>query len=100
SRDSDGNFTLTAEDAIDQAWSAKRPKGLLRGARIEAYVKRKLAVLLRVFQEQERKYVQRAQTRVVALEDIELKMDYPGFSVVGDPDRIDEHPDGIWIIDY
>ena len=85
---------------IEAAWESQRPKGLLRGARIEAYVKRKLAVLLRVFQEQERKYIQRAQTRVLALEDVELKVDYDGFSVRGNPDRIDEHPDGLWIIDY
>jgi ATP-dependent helicase/DNAse subunit B len=100
SRDANGGFSKTAEEVIETAWVAKRPKGLLRGARIEAYVKRKLAVLLRTFQEQERKYVQRSGTKVIALEDVEFQVDYPKFSVVGEPDRIDEHPDGLWIIDY
>ncbi len=100
SRDAHGNFSKTAEEVIEAAWLAKSPKGLLRGARIEAYVKRKLAVLLRVFKDQERKYTERAQTRVLALDNTELAVEYPGFSIRGKPDRIDEHPDGLWIIDY
>jgi RecB family exonuclease len=100
SRDAEGNFSKRVEDAVDDAWAANPPKGLLRGARIEGYVKRKLCILLRVFKDQERKYVERARTRVLALENLELSVDYPGFSVRGKPDRIDEHPDGLWVIDY
>jgi RecB family exonuclease len=100
SRDEVGNFSKTAEEAVETAWAAKRPKGLLQGARIESYVKRKLVILLRTFQEQERKYVQRSKTKVLALENVDFKVSYPSFTVVGEPDRIDEHPDGLWIIDY
>ena len=100
SRDESGGFSKTAEEVIDLAWTARRPKGLVRGARVEAYVKRKLAVLLRTFQEQERKFIQRAGTKPLALDNMELQEDYAGFAVRGKPDRIDEHPDGLWIIDY
>jgi RecB family exonuclease len=100
SRDGSGNFSETPENALEKAWSLRRPKGLLRGARIESYVKRRLKLLLIAFCEKEREYVQRAQTKVLGLENIEFEIPFEGFSVVGEPDRIDEHPDGLFIMDY
>jgi RecB family exonuclease len=100
SRDEAGNFSESPEDALGRAWALRRPKGLLKGARIESYVKRRLKLLLISFCEKEREYVQRAQTKVVGLENIEFEIPFDGFSVVGEPDRIDEHPDGLFILDY
>jgi RecB family exonuclease len=100
SRDGEGNFSESPENALESAWALRRPKGLLRGARVESYVKRKLKLLLIAFCEKEREYVKRAQTKVLGLENIEFEIPFDGFSVVGEPDRIDEHPDGLFIMDY
>jgi hypothetical protein len=100
SRDSEGNFTKTPDEALELAWAAKRPRGLLKGARIESYVKYRLKQVLIAFCEKERDYVKRAGTRVLALENVNFELPFEGFTVVGEPDRIDEHPDGLFIMDY
>ena len=100
SRDSEGNFSKTPDETLELAWASKRPRGLLKGARIESYVKYRLKQVLFAFCTKEREYVQRAQTKVLGLEDIKFEIPFRGFSVVGEPDRIDEHPDGLFVLDY
>ena len=36
-RDAQGVYSITPEEALEQAWSAKRPKGLIRSVRLERY---------------------------------------------------------------
>jgi RecB family exonuclease len=112
SRDDQGRFSLSAEDALAEAWLARRPKGLFQSERLAAFTKRKLVPILEVFMEQEAKYVERARTKVLALEAPKLRYvvdlgpipatppSRDTVAIVGVPDRIDEHPDGLFVMDY
>jgi RecB family exonuclease len=100
SRSPDGNFALTPAQALEQAWVSKRPKGLIRGARAAQYVRSRLMQVLETFCEKEREYFNRAPSRVISLDDTTLRLDYPDFAMTGVPDRIDEHPEGLFVIDY
>jgi RecB family exonuclease len=100
SRDSDGNFTVGLSDSLEQAWKLQRPKGLLKSARAEAYVKSRMLQVLEGFCEKEREYFKRAPSTIKSLDDTQFRLDFHGVSIVGTPDRIDEHPEGIFVIDY
>ena len=63
-------------------------------------MKFRLRQVLIAFCEKEREYILRAHTRVLGLENIKFEIPFNGFQVVGEPDRIDEHPDGLFILDY
>src|SRR5690606_6216014 len=83
SRDDEGNFRVTPEAALEQAWRKERPKGLLKGERLERYTKSRMLLALHAFCEKEREYVKRSGTKVSSLEGPELRLEYPGFSIVG-----------------
>ncbi|MBC7693334.1 MAG: PD-(D/E)XK nuclease family protein [Methylotenera sp.] len=99
-RDSDGNFAITPAEALETAWSEKRPAGLLRGDRLERYTRARLLTTLQTFCEKERDYVKRAQTQVHSLEGPQLRLEFDHFNIIGIPDRIDLHPEGIFVLDY
>jgi len=99
-RDENGNFTILPREALEQAWLLERPKGLLSGDRVERYVKSRLVLVLDAFCAKEREYVNRSGARVISLDDQALRLEGPGFAVVGQPDRIDEGADGLFIQDY
>ena len=90
----------TPFEALERAWVLERPKGLLQGSRLANHVKGKLLQTLKTFIEKENEYVSRSGARVLSLEGPELRLDYPDFSLIGIPDRIDESPHGIFIVDY
>ncbi len=114
SRSAEGEFAVTANDALEEAWRRRRPKGLFQGERIARFTKKKLVPILETFMEAETKYAQRSRTRILALEEPKLRYTVDlGPSPDGDPtaareqvaivgyaDRIDEHPDGLFIMDY
>jgi len=100
SMDSEGHFRILPREALDRAWKAKRPLGLIRSPRVENYVRSRMETVLEVFCEKEREYIQRAGTRAVSLEDLFFRLEYLNFHVVGQPDRIDQHPEGVFILDY
>ncbi len=105
-RSLDGNrqFTLSPREALERAWLTRRPKGLIRSRRIEAYVQSRLCFVLGVFCEKEREYLERAQTEPISLDSKHFQLQYPelspAFSIVGQPDRVDAHAEGLFIIDY
>lgn len=123
-RDREGHFAISAEDALGEAWLTRRPKGLFQSDRLAQFTKRKLIPILQTFMDQETKYVERAQTTVLALEEPKLRYTVDlgpvarkdalapappdgdssegrdQVTIVGIPDRIDEHPDGIFVMDY
>ena len=100
SRDADGNFARDPQSALDEAWQTERPRGLLRGERLEQLARRKMLEVLQAFCEAERDYVSRAHTRVSSLEGPALRWKSAhGVEVTGIPDRIDEHPEGLFILD-
>ena len=77
-----------------------RPKGLLRGERLARYTKQRLKKILDTFCEKERDYFTRSGTTVLSLEGPPLRLEFPEFNLIGIPDRVDEHPDGVFVIDY
>jgi RecB family exonuclease len=110
SRRDTGRFSVSPGDALEEAWRNRRPNGLFQGERLATYTKRKLLPVLEAFLAGEEKYIERAGTTVLALEEpklryvVDLGVQEDGsrrqVAVVGVPDRIDEHPDGIFVIDY
>ncbi len=100
SLDPGGNFTMSPAEALNRAWVVKPPKGLIRSVRIENYVKSRMIKILGTFCSLERLYLQKSGARPASIEDSRFRLDYPGFSIVGQPDRIDEHPEGLFVIDY
>ncbi|MDR3608276.1 MAG: PD-(D/E)XK nuclease family protein [Oligoflexia bacterium] len=101
SRNEEGKITLKASSALDLAWGTRRPKGLLRGHRIEAYVKSRLEKVLEVFLEKEDEFQARAGTRTLVLDDdLKFRVDFGDFIVKGTPDRIEESPEGLFVMDY
>jgi hypothetical protein len=100
SRDEQGGFKKTSSQALKEAWALKRPKGMLRGKRLEHYAKKRLEEVLEAFCEKEREYVLRSGAKVLSLEGPSLRMEFPEYCIVGVPDRIDEHNDGVFVIDF
>ena len=94
--------TLTVNDALEQAWEAEPPRGLLRSERLTRYAKDQLRAVLEVFVEKERAYAERSGARPLVLEDQAFSLEVDErIQVQGKPDRIDEHPSGgLFAIDY
>lgn len=103
-RDGEGRFTLTSAEALDRAWKAKPPQGLVRSRRLETHLKSRLIRVLNVFREKEREYFERARPldlRTVSLDDREFRFrSDDDFLIRGKPDRIDETDRGLFIMDY
>lgn len=95
-----GDFSVSCEDALDRAWNEKKPKGLFRSARLERFAKDNMLPILESFREAEIKYFERAKIKTIALESPKLRYSTGKVDVIGTPDRIDEHPDGLVVIDY
>ncbi len=91
---------ISISEALGRAWERKRPKGLLQGKRIENYVKSKMFRVLEGFLEKEKDYLERSGAKIHSLDDREVKLEHPQFSVIGKPDRIDETADGFFVMDY
>jgi RecB family exonuclease len=100
SRDPDLNFQLLPAQALEQAWEDQKPMGLIRGKRLGEHAKKRLIPVLESFCEAEREYARRSGARVHSLEGPELRAEFGGVAVIGRPDRIDEHPDGFFVLDY
>lgn len=100
SRDENGNFSCTTREALDRAWFAKPPMGLLRSETVQNYQRSRMLAVLDLFCEKEREYFKRSQARVVSLDDRRLRFEAEGVTIVGTPDRIDETADGLFLMDY
>ncbi len=93
-------FSLTSAEALELAWQKKRPKGLIQSRRVEDYVKARLIQVLDVFCEKEIEYLGRSGAYPVSLDDLTIRAHYPKFTIMGQPDRIDQHSEGLFIMDY
>lgn len=92
---------ILAAAALDRAFAEVGSKGIFESTVLKAQVRRRLVRVLVAFVDCEREYLERAQTRVLSLESQErLEREYSGVVVRGIPDRIDEHADGLFIMDY
>ena len=88
------------QSALDQAWVSKPPRGLMRGKKIEKYVKSRLLNILLTFAAKEVEFVKKAGTQTISLENCSFEYTVGDIVVRGTPDRIDEHPEGLFVIDY
>lgn len=94
-------LTLSPDDALEQAWSLKGPRGLLRSARLIDHAKNRMRRVLQNFVVKEREYQEQSGAKVWKIEEQELlSLELPEGKIRGRPDRIDEHQEGIVIMDY
>jgi RecB family exonuclease len=100
SRDPNGEFAVSSREALDRAWERENPRGLLRSPRAEQYVRSRMLVILDAFREKEREYFTRAPSKIASLDSTRFKLSFDDVAIVGTPDRIDEHPEGIFVLDY
>lgn len=96
----ESGFTKSPREALDEAWKETRITGLMRGERLERYVRARLEMVLAVFCEKEREYASRSGTKPVVLDDEKFRLEFEGVTITGKPDRVDEHADGLFVIDY
>lgn len=96
----DAGFSCTLGEALEAAWKIKPPQGLIRSPRLEKYLKDRMLQVLEGFCEKEREYRKRSQARILSLDEGRLKLEFPEFSIVGTPDRIDQTDDGVFLMDY
>jgi RecB family exonuclease len=97
---SEGQFGVLPKEALLQAWKAKGPKGLIQTPRVVNYAFSRMERILEVFCEKERDYLKKSQVIPLSLDEMTLRLHYPTFSIRGQPDRIDQSQQGIFIIDY
>jgi len=104
-----GDAARLCSEAWRDAWSEAKSKGRLLGwvasPQLEVQIERKGAALLGAFLEEELAYRKRSETEVLATEDQarlewETECDGKKVSIRGKADRIDQHQDGLFVIDY
>lgn len=96
----DSGFTLTVEQALERAWKLKPPQGWIRSPRVLSYLKSRMLHILKKFCEKEEEYKKRSKAQILSLDQGRLRIDYPGFAILGTPDRIDQTDDGLFLMDY
>ncbi len=100
SRDLGGAFAVAPREALEQAWRLKPPRGMIQSARLARLSQARMLKVLERFCEKEREYAARSGTRATHLDDLALRLEFEDIAIVGTPDRIDEHPDGLFVMDY
>lgn len=101
SRRTDGTFDCTPSEALEEAWQAKKVKGIFQGEEIRAWAQKFFLRILMTFCEKEAAYAKRSGSSIFVLEPTEpVVLEFPEGKVVGVPDRIDETKDGLFVIDY
>ena len=99
-RAEDGSFAVSSASALEQAWKLEAPRGLIRTQRTERYVRGRMSQVLEAFLEKEREYFTRAPSKIASLDSAYFSLKYDDVAIIGTPDRIDEHPDGLFVMDY
>jgi len=89
----------TADDAFEQAWKKKRPIAWLKSDRLFRAIRNKSVTLLREFEKSEADYRARSGAEVLALE-MDVKWSKEGLEFKGRLDRVDQHSDGLVLMDY
>ncbi len=87
--------------ALERAWSERNPAGWMKGRHSEQYVKGRLMKILVSFWDDEQVYRARSETKLYSVEREQvLELEVDGTLVRGVPDRLDQHVDGVFVIDY
>jgi hypothetical protein len=90
---------ITVEDAFERAWKSTAQIAWLKSERLYRSIRYKTILLLHEFEKSEEEYRARAGTQVL---DLEKKIDWQRaeFTFHGRIDRIDQHADGLVLMDY
>jgi RecB family exonuclease len=96
----EGEFALSPKGALEKALEKTSFKGLFQSKRLDRLTKKELLKAIEDFSEKEKAWWKIARTDVYALEGPELRWEKDGVIIKGRPDRVDSHPDGLWLIDY
>ncbi len=94
------DLSMSVDEAIQSAWGDRPIKGWIRNPRLKVFQQRKMKKILLAFLDAEKIYRERSGCRVRSLEGPPLELNEEGIRIYGIPDRIDEHADGLWIIDF
>lgn len=89
-----------AEDALETALKENTWKGMFRAPRTVSRMKQELLNVLNAFAKKESEYRERSGSIPKYFEGPALKLDIGGLTIHGRPDRIDEHAEGYFVIDY
>lgn len=100
SRSENGVIQASVSEALSKAWKRVALKGWEQNARSREAIFKKCEQILNRFIEKENEYLNRAQTRTLSLENTSCEQEFAGVRVVGTPDRIEEHPEGWFVMDY
>ena len=90
----------------EEALAAAEVPGWIRSPQLEVQIERQALVILSKFLEKELEYRRRSGVRCVATEEeARLSLSWEDaksrrLEVVGKADRIDEHPEGLFVLDY
>ncbi len=96
-----GTLALTADEALESAWSRFVPQGLIRSPRFVSQCKREMRPAVARFLEVEREERARVNLRIRSLDQETLIYETPHAKLKGRPDQIEETADGAWFIkDY
>jgi RecB family exonuclease len=99
-RDEAGRFTLSCSEALEKAWQAALPRGLLPSRRFRENARRGMLRVLEAFSEVEREWQQRVGTTPVALDQEEIRYGTDDYIISGRPDRVDEWHGHLIVMDY
>ncbi len=92
---------LPPHQAFEQAFQEMGPLGWMESPRMKRALQQKTERLLTEFMEQEREYQSRSGAKPMAFEDeAVLQYECEGLTFTGRADRIDDHPDGLVVLDY
>jgi RecB family exonuclease len=91
--------SLTPREAFDQAFARTATPAWLRSERLFRALRTKTTGMLEAFLESEREYRERSGTRILSQEEA-ISLTRGGVTFQGRMDRVDEHEDGLVLMDY
>ncbi len=87
--------------ALDSAWGEHKAEGWFRSERIERATKVECLKILNEFVLAEAAYMTTSKAKPKLFErDLKMELEIEGLNFTGYPDRVDEHADGMVILDY
>jgi len=91
---------LSPTQAVQQAWDKTKLKGLVMSGHNKVAQMKRLSFIVEKFAQKEKEYQERAMTKIQSLDQDELVLQVGEVSIQGRPDRVDEHPDGLFVMDF
>jgi RecB family exonuclease len=91
--------SVSSDDAFESAWKTTKLQGLLKSDRLFKSMRRSVIKLLDTFLASEMEYQARSEAKPIEFEK-EIEWQSEGITFSGRIDRIDQHHDGLILIDY